>query len=253
MAQFKHEEASQKADKSRLATIGCDQEKAERIVAEFLKLKASLPHLTAKREKCEEAYAIAQTALSEIEQRIEKWMQNANTVEKHRHDRDLYGEIALAMSELRSKLNSLIRPTLATFAGEALTMITDSRYTRVDIDESFNARLFDGDLVKNVISGGEEDVLSLALRVALSRYVQEKSGHPLAMLILDEVFGSLDPDRRTNVVEWLGGLKAMFPQIIWISHVDGLTEHADRVLRVKFNPTTRSSVVENYYGEAFSI
>ena len=251
--QFENERMSQEADKQRMEEIGIDEERAKQTQAEFSTIANSIPHLKLKLGACSEAHQLALAAVIDAEKRIETWKENADRIDKHRHDRDLYTAVCEAMTDLRSSLNSQIRPTIATFAGEALGIITDNRYTRVHIDESFNATLYDGEHRKNVVSGGEEDVLALALRIALSRYVQEKSGHPLSLLVLDEVFGSLDSDRRTNVLEWLDGLKAMFPQIIWISHVDGMTEQADRVLRVTFDRKEKRSVVEDFYAEPISI
>ncbi len=72
-------------------------------------------------------------------------------------------------------------------------------------------------------SGGERDVAALCARLALSRLVGGQSGHPPEFLVLDEVFGSLDRDRRTQVLEMLGTLAASteaFRQLFIISHVD---------------------------------
>ena len=45
-----------------------------------------------------------------------------------------------------------------------------------------------------MISGGEEDVANLALRLAISQMIAERAGQPLSLLVLDEIFGSLDED-----------------------------------------------------------
>ena len=50
-----------------------------------------------------------------------------------------------------------------------------------------------------MISGGEEDIANLALRLAISQMIAERAGQPLSLLVLDEIFGSLDEDRRHAV------------------------------------------------------
>ena len=51
-------------------------------------------------------------------------------------------------------------------------------------------------------------------------------------LILDEVFGSQAAERRESILTGLRTLRAMYGQILLISHVGGLDEAADRVLEV---------------------
>ncbi len=67
--------------------------------------------------------------------------------------------------------------------------------------------------------------------------IAERAGQPLSLLILDEIFGSLDEERRAAVVDLLRSLADRFPQVILITHVDSVREGFDRVVRVTFDPT----------------
>ena len=71
-----------------------------------------------------------------------------------------------------------------------------------------------------MISGGEEDMANLALRLAISQMIAERAGQPLSLLVLDEIFGSLDEERRSAVLELLRGLADRFPQVILITHIE---------------------------------
>ena len=71
-----------------------------------------------------------------------------------------------------------------------------------------------------VISGGEEDIANLALRLAISQMIAERAGQPLSLLMLDEMFGSLDEERRLAVVDLLRSLADRFPQVILITHIE---------------------------------
>ena len=73
---------------------------------------------------------------------------------------------------------------------------------------------------------------NLALRLAISQMIAERAGQPLSLLILDEIFGSLDEDRRAAVVDLLRSLADRFPQVILITHIDSVREGFDRVIRV---------------------
>jgi exonuclease SbcC len=78
-------------------------------------------------------------------------------------------------------------------------------------------------------------VANLALRLAISQMIAERAGQPLTLLIFDEIFGSLDDERRSAVIDLLRSLADRFPQVILITHIDSLSEGFDRVVRVGFD------------------
>jgi exonuclease SbcC len=121
----------------------------------------------------------------------------------------------------------------------------------MEIDDAYNILVLDEGEEKPVISGGEEDVANLVLRLSLSQMIAERAGHPLSLLILDEVFGSLDVARRDNVVQLLHHLEDRFEQVILITHIDGIRESLDQVLRVEYDERTGTAVVreESFSGE----
>ena len=57
----------------------------------------------------------------------------------------------------------------------------------------------------------------------MSRLIGSQAANPPSFMVLDEVFGSLDRDRRTNVLDLLSNLAGSaesFQQLFVISHVD---------------------------------
>src|SRR5690606_10226281 len=142
-------------------------------------------------------------------------------------------------------------PELAELASRFLAEITDGRYTALEIDDRYNILVLDEGEEKPVISGGEEDVANLVLRLAISQMIAERAGHPLSVLILDEVFGSLDIERRDNVIQLLHRLGDRFEQVILITHIETIREGLDQVIRVEYDERTGASVVrEERAGEA---
>ena len=63
------------------------------------------------------------------------------------------------------------------------------------VDRALVAVIEDG-VPKPVISGGEQDIANLCLRLAISQMIAERAGQSFSLLILDEIFGSLDESRR---------------------------------------------------------
>ena len=144
---------------------------------------------------------------------------------------------------MRAELNARVRPELAEIASGLLAQLTDGRYTSLEIDDAYNIMVLDEGEEKPVISGGEEDVANLVLRLSLSQMIAERAGYPLALLVLDEVFGSLDVARRDNVVQLLRRLEDRFEQVILITHIEGLRENLDQILYVSYDERTGASVV----------
>jgi exonuclease SbcC len=73
--------------------------------------------------------------------------------------------------------------------------------------------------------------------------VAERAGQPLSLLVLDEIFGSLDERRRIGVVELLRGLADRFPQVVLITHIDSVKDTVDRVIRVELDARRGAALV----------
>lgn len=147
-------------------------------------------------------------------------------------DRRLHDELHRAYSELRNELNFQLRPEISEIASELLKTITDARYTELELDDKYRIQVLEDGVPKPVISGGEEDVANLVLRLAISQMIADRAGQTFSLLILDEVFGSLDDVRRANVVSLLRGLEDRFDQVIVITHIDAVRDGLDRVIQV---------------------
>jgi DNA repair protein SbcC/Rad50 len=144
-------------------------------------------------------------------------------------------------------LTARARPMLEVEASNLVRELTDGRYERMEFDDNFRVKLldrFDDSYTIERFSGGEADVASLSARVALSRIVASRGGNTLGFLVLDEVFGSLDAGRRTNVLYALERLKRSFGQIFIISHVAEVQESAlvDEVWMLEEDESGKSTV-----------
>jgi len=88
------------------------------------------------------------------------------------------------------------------------------------------------------------------LRLAVSQMIAERSGQAFSLLILDEIFGSLDELRRFNVLELLRALGDRFEQVILITHIEGVRDGVDQVISVRYDSASASSIVESSAGGA---
>jgi exonuclease SbcC len=185
----------------------------------------------------------ARTALDSAERHLREREKRAARMGEIEGELKLHDELDRALHDLRLELNTAMRPELAERASEFLSGLTDGRYGELDLDEQYQVLVVEDGVTKPVLSGGEEDLTHLVLRLAISQMVAERAGQPLSLLVLDEIFGSLDEHRRHNVVQLLRGLADRFPQVVLITHIESVRDGVDRVLRVELEEQRGAAVV----------
>lgn len=133
-----------------------------------------------------------------------------------------------------------VTPALGQIASELLEKATDGKYDRLEFTEDYGIEIYDGEYDRFPLaqfSGGERDIIALCARLALSQVIGGKATTPIEFMVLDEVFGSLDLDRRRNLMDMLQRLveeSRAFRQLFVISHVDDVRAASmfDEVWRV---------------------
>jgi exonuclease SbcC len=187
----------------------------------------------------------AETAVREAERREGERAARERTIAERKGELRLHNELDRAFSDLRGDLNAAMRPEISDLASSFLADLTDGRYDEIDLDEDYRVVVLDDGVPKPVISGGEEDIANLVLRLAISQMIAERAGQPLSLLILDEIFGSLDETRRQHVLGLLRHLGDRFPQVILITHIEQVRDGLDRVIRVAYDAAAGASVVRD--------
>ena len=91
------------------------------------------------------------------------------------------------------------------------------------------------------LSGGERFLVSLALALGLSDLRTQSL--PIETLVLDEGFGTLDPETLEVALAALQRLHAEGRQVGVISHVSGLKEHIEAQVRIVEEGAGRSRIV----------
>jgi exonuclease SbcC len=176
---------------------------------------------------------------AEVARRREDRERRATELQAMQDDLLMHQELDRALGDLRTDLNNTLRPDLSELASGFLRDLTTGRYTDLELDESYCATVVEDGEAKPVISGGEEDVANLALRLAISQMIAERAGQPLSLLVLDEIFGSLDEERRGAVLDLLRNLADRFPQVILITHIESVRDAFDRVIRLSYDLENR--------------
>ncbi len=220
--------------------------------SEFQKLGVRYEALTEQNRvaqidtvRAEEEMRAAEQALATAERAQAAFLEKRDRLNGLEYELRHHNEMDTAVAQLRAELNARVRPELGELASAHLSDITDGRYNALEIDDNYNMTVLEDGQEKPVISGGEEDIANLVLRIAISQMIAERAGQHLSTLFLDEVFGSLDVDRRDNVIQLLQKLHDRFEQVILITHVETVREGLDHVVRLEYDERTGASVVKN--------
>jgi exonuclease SbcC len=134
------------------------------------------------------------------------------------------------------RLSAQLRPALEAEMSRLLHRMSGGRFSSVRLTDDFDVSVFDTDGYQPLseLSGGEQDLVALSTRLALAAVVGERhGGNGLGVLVLDEVFGSQDAERRTTLLGALRELRSTYAQIFLISHVGGIEDAADKVIEIQ--------------------
>ena len=94
-------------------------------------------------------------------------------------------------------------------------------------------------------TGSADRMISPSLRIALSRFLAGVNEvHDSTFLIFDEIFGSQDEERRSNLLRALRTQEAHFPQILLISHITEVQDEFSTTLMVEMGADGASMVRE---------
>ncbi len=88
----------------------------------------------------------------------------------------------------------------------------------IHIQDSAGERPYDN------YSGGEQFRVNFAIRLALSQLLAKRAGARLQTLVIDEGFGSQDPNGRQRLVEAINTIQGDFRRILVITHIDELRD-----------------------------
>ena len=229
--------------RTRRAQISFTEKDFNDLKAEYDRVRLELQESKVAAARAQEQVSSASAALAAAQEAAEDLKKKVGELDVLQSERRLHEELDRAFSDLRTDLNFQLRPELSELASAFLSELTDARYTELELDDQYNIVILEDGIPKPVLSGGEEDLANLVLRLAISQMIAERAGQNFSLLILDEVFGSLDEARRFNVVELLRGLEDRFEQVILITHIEPVREGLDRVISVTYDPDHGCSVV----------
>ncbi|MGH9151400.1 MAG: ATP-binding protein, partial [Acidimicrobiales bacterium] len=169
--------------------------------------------------------------------------QHARLADLREESRHL-GRVADLLAAFRNGVVSTVGPRLAAQAADLFAELTDNEYDRLELDaETYEIQIRDRGRAHGMqrFSGSETDLANLAVRVAISEHVRLLSGGTVGLLVLDEVFGPLDEDRKARMLAALERLKGRFRQVLVVTHDESIKAELPHAIEVVKQPGRRAT------------
>ncbi|MGE0161353.1 MAG: AAA family ATPase [Gemmatimonadales bacterium] len=156
----------------------------------------------------------------------------------------IYRRADVMLDQFRTAFVQQLKPEMEELVTGFVSILTDGRHEAVTLTDDFQCTLHESGVAHEVVSGGTENVAALAMRLAISQMIAERSGDAQGMLWLDEATDGIDETRRQNVLTLLRRLQGVYPQLIVSSHSPDIRESVDHVVEFEYDAAAgRSRVV----------
>ncbi|MQF64596.1 SMC family ATPase [SAR202 cluster bacterium AC-409-J13_OGT_754m] len=174
---------------------------------------------------------------AELEIEIEN---KTSQILKLRSTQNIYQELAYAFGRqgIQALIIETILPNIEVEANRLLSRMSEGQMSlsletqremktrKGEYAETLDIRISDelGPRPYEMFSGGEAFRINLALRIALSKVLANRSGAPLPTLFIDEGFGTQDGAGRERILDVIQAIQPDFERIIVITHLEELKE-----------------------------
>lgn len=200
---------------------------------EFNKLESSLFSIQNQKQKCElDALSLKKDLEIEKEKGRSLDLQLKQAQEARTRYNTISNQLIIINNTIKnltdfkkSKIESAI-PELSELTSDLVRSFTDNDFQDVVIDRDFSISVTKSNgqvLSVNALSGGEESVVAIALRLAISLFL---NGNSNGLIVVDEVLVSQSKNREQNILDTIANLNNS--QIILIAHSDLANSLADR-------------------------
>lgn len=236
-----------------IAALNATLSESAGVQEKFADCEATLRDATATLSKYRGAVDDMRREQGSLESSIKSYESSLETAERQREDmakimRELEAHTAARgiIDWLREKLPSRIAPKLSAEASRLLQIATGGAYSMLEIDEEYDVTVMTeaGDRPIAMMSGGEQDIVSLCIRIAIAKMILESTGSGEQAFVLDEIFGALDDERKSSACEALNNLGGSLSRILCITHIDDIKDMADYTYVVEKDENGVSTIRE---------
>ncbi len=224
-----------------LSNMGCDQVRLRRVSDELARLTSDIGGLESRHNSLLARRGELQGGLQRIEELERQITRQTRELGRLREEQAIYEELRVAFGRegVQALLIDTILPQIEAEANSLLGRMTEGRMhlklesqrplqsRKGQFAETLEIKVSDelGHRSYEMFSGGEAFRINLALRIALSKVLANRSGAPLPTLFIDEGFGTQDTAGREQILDVLSTLEQDFKCIIVITHLEELKDY----------------------------
>lgn len=203
----------------------------------------------------ENLHSSYKSSLKILESKIDFLKKGIEKTQKIKEYRELVKDKAMnasnasiILNQVENEIATRIVPSVEGTLTEILSVMSGGRFRDLKVSNEYDVSINEEGEYRPIaeFSGGEQDLVSLAMRLALANVIKEHNGGGVEFIILDECLGSQDHQRRETILNGLRNLKSIYKQIFLISHIPGIDDAVDRVIDVSSNENTVSEEILNY-------
>ena len=224
-----------------LSTLDSDQAKLGEFRHQLSRLSSDIAGLESRQNEQIARRGQLQGSLQRIEELERQISRQTRELRRLREEQAIYEELRVAFGRegVQALLIDTILPQIEAEANGLLARMTEGRMhlklesqrplqsRKGQFAETLEIKVSDelGHRSYEMFSGGEAFRINLALRIALSKVLANRSGAPLPTLFIDEGFGTQDSAGREQILDVLSTLEQDFKCIIVITHLEELKDY----------------------------
>lgn len=208
-------------------------------------LEAEEASATTRWQQAAFEQAQAEAALTPAQEKVQQAIVRAEKIAVLRHNAEIAQRTEALLRLTRDEITAQSCPRLSDMMDSWARSLMGSHFRTVQLTPDYRIEADNGSGLHAIdhFSGGEQTLLAVMLRVAISLYCHERLGMGPGFLVLDEVFGDQDELHRAQLVQFLNEIKPYYQQILIVNHVADVTDRLGSIIEVTSTGENTSKAV----------
>lgn len=225
----------QRADlEAKIAAITPSHEEKAAAAAALVTAQEAHEEAQAKLREAEIRVATADERVRRANDDLKQSQEQEQRISAARRSLVVAEQTERVLQQLLLEITAEARPRIVELMETWMRTLLGPRFHTIELTDDYQLKVDNGSGLHAIghFSGGEQTLLAIMLRVAISIFSRERAGFETSFLVLDEVFGNQDTEHRQQLVDFLNEVKMHYHQILIVNHIDDVTAMLDNIIDV---------------------